>query len=312
MRILYIARHDQANSNDDEGSMAFCLEQFGHEVVKIDQWKAREGLDETGDVLLFHKWYDPRALVRFREQGVKLVFWWFDLISYPSDPSLANRCQERERWMNTITPLVDLGFLSDGDFAVRHPGKLVTLRQGADGRVAGRGIPIGPRIPLLFTGAVYNCGIGRHQFMGEMVRYGDKFKHVTHGVHGKDMADLIADADICLAPPEPATDRYWSNRVYNTLGFGGFLLHPFCEELAREYVDSKEVVFYRDSEDMHCKIQFYLSNPEARARISAAGLKRTLGQHLYWHRVRDLLWTVKERLGLGDAGVHSTAADSGR
>ena len=39
MKVAYVARH-QPHGNDDEGAVAFALEQLGHEVLRIEEVEA--------------------------------------------------------------------------------------------------------------------------------------------------------------------------------------------------------------------------------------------------------------------------------
>ncbi len=117
-------------------------------------------------------------------------------------------------------------------------------------------------------------------------------------VHGRELADRIASARIIVAPDGPQTDRYWSNRVYLTLGFAGFLLHPYCEELAGQYRDGVDLLFYRSREECDALIGKWLeAEPYQRWAVSEAGYERTVKMHLYRHRCEKLIEVVKERLG---------------
>lgn len=86
-----------------------------------------------------------------------------------------------------------------------------------------------------------------------------------------------------------------SNRAFVALGFGAFLMHPYCERLAEFYTDS-EIVFYRDRTELYDLIDRYLDLPERRQQIAEAGLARTLSTNLYRHRCEKLIQIVKERL----------------
>ena len=153
------------------------------------------------------------------------------------------------------------------------------------------------KVDLLFTGIGRGGGQGRENFVAEMDhKYGARFKHIYKGVHQETLRDLIAASRIVVAPDAPATDNYFSNRVYLTLGFGGFLLHPYCAELTKQYRDAEEIRFYHSRQHLHELIAFYLPRPDVRQAIATAGLKRTLDEHMYYHRVKTLVEVVKRRL----------------
>jgi hypothetical protein len=298
VKVLYIARHDQVDtSNDDEGAVAHAFRELGHEVVCIHEG-IRSHIDWRGfDFLLFHKWDNFTEIHRLSKR-VPLVFWYFDLVDHP-DPTLHRRCSMRRQWMEAVVPNVRAGFCTDGDWVMGdRSGKLHWLPQGADGRVVGKGsvipLPTG-RIPILFTG-ISKGGQKRQSFVDEMTaRYGSNFQHTSSGFYDRNLSNLIATADIMVAPDSPVTDSYWSNRVYLTLGYCGFLLHPYCEELFKQYSHTEEIVYYRSREHLHERIDFFLRHPSAREEIAACGFERTQREHLYRHRVEQMLKVMKER-----------------
>jgi len=200
--------------------------------------------------------------------------------------------------MDRIVPLVSIGFCTDGDWVANDKsGKLVCLRQGADERVVGEGTLTNPNNDgtIVFPGISKGGGIQRIFFVDEMHgMYGEKFLHVQRGAYRRVLADLIHNR-IVVSPDSPKTDRYWSNRVYNVLGFGGFLLHPDCKELHDHYTDGVEIEFYQDRAHLHYLIDLFSRNPEGRYAIGMKSLERTRKEHLYRHRCETLLKVLKDR-----------------
>ena len=300
LSVVYIAKHSQANTNDDEGAIVHAFTELGHTVNSIREVVGQKAYKLPGDFALFHHWTDFAAVAKL---SMPKVFWYFDLVDYP-DSALRPRCDQRIAWMRKMLPLVNLGFCTDGDFA-KTSEKLVNLRQGADSRYTGAGT-LGrcglchnpwKGTPLLFTGISRGGGQGRMSFVEEMKStYGDDFLHVEKNIHGRKLADLIAGSSIVVAPDHPATNLYWSNRVYLSLGFGAFMLHPYCEGLAKHYEHGKEIVFYRSRQEMHDQIKYYLGEPDERKHIAANGLARTMAEHTYRHRVAELVSVVKEQV----------------
>lgn len=295
MKILYLAKHGKiGNTNDDEGAITYALEQLGHEVEvmqergvpTIDRWPA-------ADFLLFHHWYDLKSIQKIR---IPKVFWYFDLVEFP-DNTLKRRNHTRASWMRHTIPLIDLGFCTDGDWVTQDKsGKLVRLMQGADSRVTGPGTHPRETPPILFAGTHRTGGTARSSFVQEMSgRYGSDF-NVVRRVHGRNLANLIAGTSIVVAPDSPITDNYYSNRIYITLGFEGFILHPYSESLAEHYVTDVEIALYKNREDLYCKIGYYLGQPHQRTQIAHAGYLRTMENHTYKHRCAELIRIVQERL----------------
>lgn len=305
MRILYVANHDQTNSADDEGAITHVLTQLGHNVQRIHERNGYKAYTVEADFLLFHKWSDMVSMKRVK---CPKVFWYFDLVEWPNDRTLEPRNHQRRRWMQDIIPVVDIGFCTDGDWVAKdQSGKIVWLPQGADERVIGRGrmgqCPTcrrpGGVPPILMTGISKGGGQGRIEFVEMMMNhYGKDFIRIDRGVYGRELADLIASTQIVVAPDSPVTDSYWSNRVYTTLGMGGFLVHPTCRELVSQYQDNTDLVFYRNREQLHNIIGNYLQSSYLRGVISDSGLETTRLKHTYRHRCEQLISVVKERLGI--------------
>lgn len=287
MKIVYVANHDQPNA-DDEGAIYHVLTDLGHEVTRIREFKGYTARRIPCDFVLFHKWVDYAAIRDLKLAGKRLAFWYFDLVDYP-DPEIAERCARRREWMRQVLPWVDVGFCTDGDWVKTNP-KLVWLPQGADERVVGGSPAEVQDIDLLFVGTE-NGGEGRSSFVAEMrATYGKRFVHFPRGVYGRALADLVSRSKIVLCPDHPATDNYWSNRVYVMLGFGAFLLHPYCERLADQYRLGE--MFYRGREDLHRAIDRALQDSDYRLMLSREAHRLTIKSHLYRHRVIELLDVV--------------------
>jgi len=294
MKILYVANHD-SGGNDDEGAIAYALSNLGHEVVRVQERRGASSLlyrRKGIDLLLFHKWSDIATLRAF--EGVcPRVFWYFDLVDWPCE-SVRGRSLQRIKWMNDVPPNVEFGFCTDGDWVAEDStGKLRWLPQGADERVVGVGVPCddAKKVDLFFAGIGQSGGKGRASFVEAVrERYGGRFLHVERGLYGRDLANQIASSKIVLCPDSPVTDRYWSNRVYNMLGFGAFVLHPYCEKLS-ETVSS--VTFYLSRDNLFDAIDYCLPQETQRKEMSRLGFAEVRSKHLYRYRLEQLLNVVR-------------------
>lgn len=300
-RILYVAKHD-SGGNDDEGSITHALTSLGHEVITVNEHHGYLAIaaaeQHRPDFLLFHKWCDTGTI---RKINVPKVFWYFDLVDTP-DGTLIGRCRLRKAWMAATAPLVNIGFCTDGDWVNRGTYKnLQRLTQGFDSRLAemarGARVALRREPKIVFTGIQRGGGVKRVSFVHMMTStYHMRFHHVQN-CHRHELISLMNSAAIVVAPDGPVTDNYWSNRVYNAIGMGAFLLHPYCETLTSQYRDREEIVFYRDRDQLHDLIEFYLDN-EAALKIAAAGQERTLREHTYTNRVSQLLQVVEDQIGI--------------
>lgn len=308
MRVLYVAKHDPSD-NQDELAIGHALEQLGHSVVRVQEKRRRRDVplmsvireSQRFDFCLFHKW-DVVSEIEEVARLMPCAFWYFDMIRpVDDDPTLAARSETRIKWMADVLaiPRVVAGFCTDGDWVCEdrgRTGKLRWLMQGADERTLGFGTPIpnydGPEI--LFTGMI-NHGRRRAAHVEHLrQRYGDRFAVMGDGgpkyrKHGRELADVFASCKVVVAPDGPNTPRYWSNRVYLTLGLGGYLLHPRCEGLFDHYRPS-ELTTYKDWDHLDYLINRACDLPPMYRRMEAErGHERTNESNLYRHRVKNLV-----------------------
>ncbi len=305
MRILYVAKHDSGGA-DDEGAIAFALEQLGHQVFRCDE--SRESFDLTvlqPDFCLFHKWGNFEVVAKMR---CPKAFWHFDRI--------VDWHPKRMDWVRRVLPLVDVGFVTDGDLldhqykmgsgiGVSQQNKLVWLPQGADERVVGRGTPDPAQaVDVLCVAGTRFHGERRQSFVRELAAFcvekGFTFRHVEEGVYRERLRDLVASAKIVVAPDSPVSDRYWSNRVWNMLGFGAMLLHPTCKGLF-DFYPPTDLQYYSTRESLRMLLNAYLSGDyrlTPAGTLISRGLERTVVDNSYRYRCKQLIDAVNERCSL--------------
>lgn len=78
-------------------------------------------------------------------------------------------------------------------------------------------------------------------------------------------------------------------RHFEITAAGGFMLCHAHPELGECFDIGRECAAFHDERDLCDKIAFYLEHPRERAEMAAAGQRRTLGEHLYSHRLQTLL-----------------------
>ncbi len=69
---------------------------------------------------------------------------------------------------------------------------------------------------------------------------------------------------------------------------GGFYVVEYMEELAEFFEPGKEMVCYRDREELLAKVRHYLAYPAERERIRAAGHARAVREHSWQERFRKV------------------------
>jgi len=160
--------------------------------------------------------------------------------------------------------------------------------------------------PIVFTGAKgYHPEWPYRPQLIEWLQfnYGDMFAHYGNGggkptVRGHDLNTLYASAKIAVGDtlcknfdyPYYSSDRYWES-----MGRGAFLIYPKITGLDLFCTDKKEVVYYRfgDFKQLRELIDYYLSANDEREAIRKAGHERVKSIGTYTVRLKQLLETLQ-------------------
>jgi spore maturation protein CgeB len=107
---------------------------------------------------------------------------------------------------------------------------------------------------------------------------------------GLDMYRVLASSRIVLNRHIGAARQYANNmRLYESTGVGSLLLTDAKVNLTDLFEPDREVIAYRDADDLVARGQRYLDDDDARREIAAAGQARTLRDHTYATRMRELV-----------------------
>lgn len=111
----------------------------------------------------------------------------------------------------------------------------------------------------------------------------------TLEIRGDELNDLYASAKIVIGD-SVISSHYWTNRIYETLGRGGFLIWPEIKGFDA-YEPYKHFIPYkmRDWEGLKEKIDYFLKKPEEREKISKSALEYTKKHHTLLNRSKQLL-----------------------
>jgi len=240
MQIVYLASF-KTEKHTIEKDIKKELERMKHKVVAIDDGdfdpdeviakanKADLFLFRTGGVITdtVPEFWQTMSRLQYVLNGIKTkkVFWFFDKII-----GLGHN------WIYNIEPLVDFGFLNDETFCKRHnTDKLYPLHMGVNIDDTYHGaINDKYAYDVAFDGPVY----GNRTIFIEMMKknFGNKFGVFNLG-GGKEYADLCASAKIIVSPRFPYDNWFWSEKIYKTLGHGGFMVFPRLEGLKEEGIE---------------------------------------------------------------------------
>ncbi len=310
MRIVFVGNFRVPFTTEND--LAWSYEKLGHKVVRM-----QEDYVTTGDILMEASRSDMLHYVHTHGWETKGAISMQEVL----------RKLER-RGIPTVSTHLDTwyGLRRAGDVA-NHPfwqtQYVFTADGGADEWIKSLGINhhylkagvverdcfIGDKQPhfehdVIFVGSkqYHPEWPYRPQLINWLERtYGSRFAHYGGDgrgvVRGKQLNDLYASAKVVVGDTLCLNfDRqeYWSDRIYETTGRGGFIIHPFIEGLQNDFDFDKEIIVYQygNFDELKTKIDYYVQNDAQREAIRMAGHERTKRDHTYTNRVQQVIETV--------------------
>lgn len=106
---------------------------------------------------------------------------------------------------------------------------------------------------------------------------------------GLDMYKIFSQSKIVINRHISVAGNYANNmRLYEATGMGAMLITDYKKNLNTLFEVGKEVLEYKSSEDLFNKINYYLKYGVKREKIAKSGQKRTLKDHNYNIRMKEL------------------------
>lgn len=263
MTIAFVGRFEKLH---DEEYIARSFEMLGHTVYRVPQDNSDFNVDYAltaleYDFLLFTKWekFNPRL---WKQRGVKTVCWLFDLYF---------------DYMRQFRVATAPYFKADHVFTTDDGHEKEWALAGVNHHCVRQGIyapecyaaPINNPHGVLFVGSNNPANIdraGQLQFVrGTYPDFRWIGKKSTEEVRGVALNDLYATAKIVIGD-SVYSPRYWSNRIVETLGRGGFLIHQQVPGLLEAY---PYLVTYKRGNFKHLEetINYYLEHEDERQEI---------------------------------------------
>lgn len=311
MKILYVGNFSVGHST--ESHVAQALEANGVEVDRqqenLVKWGRLAKRATTADLVLWTSTHDYAPRSSYPEQhrflnacpvpvvGFHLDIWW----------ELAREHRLREAPFFKSTLLVT----ADGGHDARWAEAGINHRYMPPG-VSEFECEPGTRRPELaspvaFVGSWQGGYHPEHQHREQLVRWLQRNrldcqmwpKPGQHAVRGDNLRDLYASVGILVGDSCFAgrIANYHSDRIPETLGRGGFLLHPAVEGVTDGtlYTDGEHLRTWRagDWDALNYLIGYYVDRPHEARLIAAKGRQHVLEHHTYTVRMRQLLELLK-------------------
>lgn len=303
-----------------ESHHAKSLEALGHEVIRVQEPTLTGGdlakiLASGCDLFVWvHTHGANMATPGMRGLVSSLKARDIPIIAYHLDLYLGIPGRFAEYKDDPYFTQVDYFFTADGPLAA-----WLNTTPGAQGFYLPPGVyheeatyePQEPRYDVIFVGSYgyHPEWPWRPQLIDWLIEtYGDRFTlfggnrpgEVAHVVRGKALNQLYASTKVVVGDtfcPGFIYGPYYSDRVPETLGRGGFLIMPDVPGIEGDYFWGEHLggpYQYDDFEILKAEIDFWLREDEQREKVRRAGHEHVKAHHTYLVRWEHILKTVFE------------------
>lgn len=312
MKIAYVGNRKNLASDgksfNTENHIALTLEKMGHEVKFIQEDEIQPntlaGLVEGSDMFLWTRTWPDRVThndlrviesmgiptVSFhldkytgiaRDGGMSMgsAFWSTEYVFSPEGSTEAKRIFEAHGINQFYLPagvFEDECYIAEPEIRYMHD--------------------------IVFVGGGSQYGHKEWPYRAQLVKwlqdtYGPRFKkygHPEETIRGEELNKLYSSAKIVIGDSlcKDFTDSYYySDRIFETTGRGGFMIHPYIPGITDHFVDRKEAVFYSFGNFTQLKslIDHYLADHEERENIRRSGFLKTATKNSYTRRMERML-----------------------
>lgn len=311
MRIAFLGNFQVDFTS--ETHWARSIESLGHQVIKMQERTATADIvlreASLSDIFVWvhtHGWETPgdmsTVLQILKKMGIPTVAYHLDLYmgisrwkEYENDPYLKEMQyfftvdKFMAEWVNDNTE-TKAYYVPAGVYdkeCIMFPAQEV-------------------RYDIIFTGSKgYHP---EHPFRPQLIdfltrTYGMRFIHIGNDgevkqKRGLELNRIYRNAKIVVGDTLQINfdyPYYYSDRLFEVPGRGGFSIFPNINGVEECYEDGKEIVLYEHGnlQDLKEKIDYYLTHDAEREAIRLAGFKRTLQDHTYVKRWEFILDKVQ-------------------
>ncbi len=196
----------------------------------------------------------------------------------------------------------------------RHSGIPTELqRLGFEPRILSGLKNEGSKIPVSFVGVLSSNHKARILFLeyqahhldihiwgqgiGSLPRDSRIRQHYRGESWGIEMYQILRNSKITLNHHIDIAESYANNmRLFEATGVGTLLITDWKVNLHEMFEPGKEVVAYRTPEECAELVRYYLERDDEREGIARAGQARTLREHTYYQRMKELVDIVQKYL----------------
>lgn len=314
MRVTFLGNFGVDYSSETHHKKS--LESLGHEVIALQETQASSQLvlqeAYKSDMFVWvhtHGWQTPgtipmrRVLQRLKAKNIPTVTYHLDLwLGLQRQNDLARDPVYTDiEWFFTVDPLMADWFNKNTRVKGRY------LRAGViESEMKLEHVPYEHEIIFVGSKGYHPEWPWRPQLIDHLSQtFGTKFEHFGGDglgvVRGGPLTELYNRSKIVIGDSLVKNfdyPGYWSDRLYETVGRGGFIIFPRIEGLETEFVidpvhGKQELATYQfgDLEQLDASINWYLEHDDVREKIRELGFERCK-QYTYKKRWETIIKEV--------------------
>jgi len=286
-KIIYFGNFENTTVRTIDSEIASSLKNHEVQCFDIKNFEMKDLIDacEKADLFLFHALViadnDINYLLMVERLKMilmnikcKKVMWYMDKV-----------WSIKAQVVDALLPLVDMAYFVDETWVRRTKEKNIKALHPAHTEFKGEFKPE-LACDIAYVGKIYGTRTEEFSYLKET--FGERIKFFDNK-YGQDLADLCASAKIMIIPRFPFDDFYWSERIYEYLNNGAFVICPRAHGLTEEgFEDRKHYMTYHNDSEIITVAMEMLENEELRKQIAKEGQK-FVKNITYKNRIKEIL-----------------------
>lgn len=286
-KIIYFGNFENTLIKTIDSEIASSLTNHNVKCFDIKKFVMKDLLDECekADLFLFHGLViadnDINYLLMIERLKMilmnikcKKVLWFMDKV-----------WSIKAQVVDALLPLVDYAYFADETWVRRTKEKNIYSLHPAHSSFVGK-FKKELACDLAYVGKMY--GSRKEEFSYLKETFGERIKFYDDR-YGQDLADLCASTKIMIIPRFPFDDFYWSDRIYEYMNNGTFVICPRAYGLTEEgFKDGEHYMTYCNDSEIVTVVMEMLENDKLRKQIAENGKKFASGI-TYKKRIKEIM-----------------------
>lgn len=286
-----------------ETHIANTLERLGHQVIRLQEDTTKEVVDKCDLFLFTRTWGDTVTLGHLKEYkslGIPTASYHLDLYV-----GLREAGMKGDPFWATEFVFTPDGDPASAEFFKKKKINHFYIKPGVDKAECYMSPQLAFKHDVIFVGMSGDNYHKEWPYRGELLAwlestYGERFAkygHPQETVRNGPLNQLYAHTKVVVGDslcPGFKKPYYWSDRVYETLGRGGFLIHPYIQGLDEEFMDGVHLAYYpyRDFKRLRATIDYFIGANRVREDIRKIGHEFVKEHATYDNRLKQMLEIV--------------------